>query len=54
MEDVPIGFLMALAENMPAMHSFANMPRAQREQIIERASHVSSREEMQSVIRSLL
>lgn len=53
MKDVSIGFLMTLAEDEQAMRSFATLPEEKRNEIIARASHASSREEMQSIVHDV-
>ncbi len=45
--DLPIGFTMALSENIDAMKAFVNMPKSWRERCIERARSVNSKAEMQ-------
>ena len=52
--DMPIGFGMALVMNVDAMNSFARMNDKQKRAIIERAHNASSREEMQSIINSIV
>lgn len=53
MDDLPIGFVMALAENEPAMRRFAGLADDTRRQIIAQARQANSREEMQAVVRNL-
>ena len=45
--DLPIGFTMALSENIDAMKAFVNMPKSLRERCIEMARSVNSKAEMQ-------
>lgn len=54
MDDLPIGFVMALAENEPAMRCFAGLADDARQQVIAQARHANSREEMQAIVRSLV
>ena len=54
MDNLPIGFVMALAENEPAMRRFAGLADDTRQQVIAQARQASSREEMQAVVRSLV
>ena len=51
--DAPIGFLMALVENEKAMRHFSTMTEGARNQVVERARHVSSKAEMQSIVHEL-
>ena len=51
---IPIGFGMALSQNPDAMHVFANLPEAQRQQIIEGTHAVKSKEEMQKYVNDLI
>lgn len=53
MHDLPIGLMMALAENEPAMRRFAALPSQERSKVIAQASQAASREEMQSLVRDL-
>lgn len=53
MNDIPVGFLMTLAENERAMRAFAQLPQERREQIIAQARNASSREEMRNIVRQL-
>ena len=51
--DLPLGFGFALAQNPDAMKAFANLPKAQQEDIVQRARNVSSKSEMQSLVNGL-
>ena len=51
--DLPLGFGFALAQNTNAMKAFANLPKAQQEDIVQRARNVSSKSEMQSLVNGL-
>lgn len=53
MSDIPIGLLMALAENKGAMLRFAGLADDTRQQIIAQARQAASREEMQAIVNSL-
>ena len=53
MNDLPIGFTMALAENEPALRRFVGLADEARQQIVTQARQARSREEMQSIINSL-
>lgn len=50
---VPIGFGMALAQNLNAMKHFSGMTEAEKEEILNRARDASSKKEMDSLIESL-
>lgn len=52
-EKLPVGFAMALAQNRTAMEKFASMPEEQKQTVIDRAHHVSNKNEMQQVVASL-
>ncbi len=45
--DLPIGFSMALCENLEAMKVFVSLPKKRRDRCIERARAVNSKAEMQ-------
>ena len=50
---LPTGLMMALAQNMHAMTDYAKLSDAARERLIDQASRVQSREEMQTLVRNL-
>ena len=50
---VPIGFGMALAQNTAAMSRYAQLPEAQKQEILNKAHHVRSEREMRSLVASL-
>jgi hypothetical protein len=52
--DIPMGLGMALAQNGGAMEAFASLPESQRAQLIERTHTVSSKQEMQALVREIL
>ncbi len=54
MEDLPIGFTMALAENEPAMRRFAGLSDDARAQIVAQARQAGSRKEMRAIVQSLV
>lgn len=53
MNDIPVGFMMTLAENEQAMRRFATLSEQERSQVVAQASQASSRDEMQSIVRGL-
>lgn len=50
---VPIGFGLALAQNEAAMAAYAGMGEAQKRQVIEKARHARSEQEMRQVVDTL-
>lgn len=52
-DNVPIGFGMALAQNLNAMKHFSGMTEAEKEEILNRAKDARSKKEMDSLIESL-
>lgn len=51
--ELPIGFGFALAQNPDAMQTFARLPKAGQNEIVQRARTVSSRDEMQALVNEL-
>ena len=54
MNDLPIGFTMALAENEPALRRFAGLTGDTRQQIVAQARQARSREEIESIVNNLV
>ena len=52
-EDLPLGFGFALAQNPDAMKTFSNLPEAEQASILQKAHAVTSKQEMQSLVRDL-
>jgi len=52
--EMPLGFGMALAQNINALNQFASLPIAQQQEIIEHAHTIQSKEEMQTYVQSLI
>lgn len=52
-DQMPVGFLMALAQNQSATAVFGKMSEEQRQQVVQKARQASSRREMQQVVRDL-
>lgn len=50
---VPIGFGMALAQNEAAMLRYARLTEQQKQNILNKAHHVRSEQEMYSLVASL-
>lgn len=53
MNDMPVGLMMTLAEQEPAMRRFAALPAEERDRIVSQARQAASREEMQAIVQSL-
>lgn len=51
--NLPLGFSFALAQNLSAMRKFSNLPESKQAEIIQKARSVSSKDEMQSLVRGL-
>lgn len=51
---VPIGFGMALAQNVDAMNIYAAMGEDEKKAILNRAHNAKSEKEMQNIINSLM
>ena len=51
--DLPLGFIMALAQNESAMRRFETMTETQKRDITRQASRVSSKSEMQQLVSRL-
>ncbi|QNL45923.1 hypothetical protein H8790_07280 [Oscillibacter hominis] len=54
MRDLPMGFGMALVKNQSAMETFSSMTPEQQQEIISRTHSVQSKEEMQSLVDSIV
>ena len=51
--DVPMGFSMALAQNLKAMEYFSSLPDVQKQAIINATHGISSKAEMKSYVDQL-
>lgn len=51
--NIPLGLAMAFGQNAAAMTVFANMSKQKKKEIIERASHVSSKKEMTELVQNI-
>ena len=51
--ELPIGFMMALAENPDAMQRFSGMSKAEQARYTDRARHVGSREDMHALVAEI-
>lgn len=54
LEELPIGFMMVLAENGVALRRFAGLADDTRQAIVTQARQAASREEMEAIVRSLV
>lgn len=52
-DQLPIGFLMAMAQNAAATARFGRLSEEQKQQVVNQARQASSRREMQEVVRQL-
>lgn len=51
--ELPLGFGFALAQNPEAMRAYTGMTREQQSQVLEKAHSVSSKREMQALVKGL-
>ena len=51
--ELPIGFMMELAQHSDILVEFASMPKAKQEQIVEGARQVNTREEMRNYVENI-
>ena len=51
--DLPLGFGMALAQNVPAMECFAELPEQKQEEIIRSTHEIQSKQEMHDFVQNL-
>ncbi len=52
-EDLPLGFSFALAQNPEAMEIFATLPENKQAEVLQKAHSVSSKEEMRLLVKGL-
>lgn len=52
-DEIPVGLSMAFAENLRAMERFSNMDEQDRRDVIERAKHANSKQEMRGIVSEL-
>ena len=53
MTEMPQGLIQAFAQDMDAMRRFAQLSGAQRAAIVNRARNVTSREEMEEIVKGI-
>ena len=51
--DVPLGFGMALAQNLSAMRTFSELTHEQQQEILEKTGTIKTKEEMQRFVDGL-
>ncbi|MBU5626945.1 hypothetical protein KQI82_08495 [Oscillibacter sp. MSJ-2] len=54
LRDLPMGFGMALVQNQSAMEAFSSMTPEQQQAIISQTHRVHSKEEMQTLVESIV
>ncbi len=52
-EDMPLGFINALAKNEEALKKFSQMEKIEKENLLEKAHSASSKEEMKNIVNSI-
>ncbi|SFR79865.1 hypothetical protein [Anaeromicropila populeti] len=52
-QDIPIGFGMALAQNLDAMSYFSGLDKPSQQQIINKTHDIHSKKEMQNFVSKL-
>ncbi len=53
MDSLPLGFGMALAQNVDAMEYFSALPKQKQEEIIGHTHQIDSKQEMHAYVQSL-
>lgn len=51
--EIPLGLGLGLSMNEKAMSEFANMNESEKEQVIDKAKNVQSKQEMQHLIQNI-
>ena len=54
MDELPLGFSMALAKNKAAMECFSALSEQQQKETIERTHQIQSKQEMQDFVQSII
>lgn len=52
--EIPLGFGIALAQNLPALNYFAGLSRGEQQAILARIHTIGSKEEMRAFVQSLV
>ena len=52
-DEIPVGLSMALAENLHAMERFGNLDETYRQDFIQQAKNVGSKQEMRNLVSGL-
>lgn len=50
---IPLGFGMALSQNLSAMNNFSQMTEARKEEILNRARDAKSKQDMSAIVSEL-
>lgn len=53
LKDLPLGFSLALAQNLNALDNFAAMPESKQKIVLDKIKNVKSKEEMRSYVNNL-
>lgn len=53
LDDMPLGFGMALAQDIDAMKQFSKLPVSKQKEIISKTRDVNSRQEMKAYVQQL-
>lgn len=53
LDDMPLGFGMALAQDVEAMKQFSKLPVNKQKEIISKTRNINSRQEMQAYVQQL-
>ncbi len=51
--DIPLGFGMALAQNVKAMEKFASLSEQEKKQLIDKTHSINSKQEMKQFVDSI-
>lgn len=54
LNDIPMGFGMALAKNVNAMEYFAGLPRERQAEIVRQTHEIASKQEMQAFVERMM
>ncbi|MBW7571749.1 hypothetical protein [Caproiciproducens faecalis] len=52
--ELPLGFGMALAQNVQAMEYFSALPQPEQQQIVQHTHEIQSKQEMQDYVQNLI
>ena len=54
MDSLPLGFGMALAQNVDAMEYFSALPKQKQQEIIDHTHQIESKQEMHDYVQSMI